>query len=847
VAVNFDAVLRLAAKVTGLQDIEKLKGTLGAVEGTARKARTAFTNVTSSATWQAAAIGAAAIGTGLVLSVRTAMEFEKAMSGVTAKVGGTSEEMAELNKLARDLGRSTQFSAKQAAEGMDFLAMAGFKSNEIIAAMPGLLNLAAAGNLELGVAADIASNILGGMNLKAEETARVADVLAKAATSSNVSVEMLGETFKFVAPVAAKAGVSLEEVAAAAGLLGDAGIQGSEAGTGLRSVLLRLAAPPTEAAGALNRLSVSTKDAAGNMRPLGDILRDVDKRFKELNLGTADQLQIQNALFGKTAIATGAILQQAAANGTLDEKTKLLMNSQGAAAKMAETMNDNLAGAFTRLTSAIEGFQIQLVSGSSPALKGLVDGLAGAINVVTDLMERFPLLTTAVLALSAAFIALVALAPFIAAFISVIGSIKAALVGVGFATIMAGWQTVAIVAFTAIKGVLIGFAGWLVSTALPAILAVFSGPVGWTVLAVAAVVAMAIAFREPLMKFFAWVGKGFADMWNATMRLAYSVFVQPLANIWNNVLKGPVTGYFNWMRSAFTTAWTALIAISYQLFIAPWVNLFMAARKVVGDLWGWVKGAFQSAWPAIMDFTDKLFVKPWVKLWNNVLREPVTKAWEWLKTTWGQIAGFFTKYVTRPIGDAWQFTTTAVQTAWRTVSEFIPKAMQAAGDRVRSIFRGIAVFIANGINSIIRSINNLIQRFNNVAAATKSPFRISPLNTISVPAFAQGGTVNRPTLLMAGEGGEREYIVPESKMAAASSRFLGGARGASVIPSSSSSGAANSISPVQITIKTGPVMQDQQGQRWMTIEDGERMARQTAEQVLRISRTSGGRRAQGVR
>lgn len=323
-AMNMDAVLRIAAKVTGTENLNKLqKGLMGA-EGAANKARKAFTSVTSSATWQAAAVGAAGLAAGLALSVRTGMEFEKAMSGVAAKVGGTAAEVAKLNELAQDLGRRTQFSAKQAAEGMDFLAMAGFKTNEIVSAMPGLLNLAAAGQLELGQAADITSNILGGLGLKAEETNRVADVLAKAATSSNVSVEMLGETFKYVAPVAAQAGVSLEELAAATGLLGDAGIQGSEAGTGLRSVLLRLAAPPEEAAKALDRLGISTKDSAGNMRPFGDILSDVDRRMKELNLGTGDQLEIQNALYGKTAIASGAILQQAAAAGTLAEKTKLL-------------------------------------------------------------------------------------------------------------------------------------------------------------------------------------------------------------------------------------------------------------------------------------------------------------------------------------------------------------------------------------------------------------------------------------------------------------------------------------------------------------------------------------------
>jgi phage-related protein len=159
---------------------------------------------------------------------------------------------------------------------------------------------------------------------------------------------------------------------------------------------------------------------------------------------------------------------------------------------------------------------------------------------------------------------------------------------------------------------------------------------------------------------------------------------------------------------------------------------------------------------------------------------------------------------------------------------------------VRSILTAMFNWIGSKINGAVDAINFLIR------AANKVPGISIPVIT-RIPTFAQGGTVDRPTLAMIGEGGEREYIVPESKMAAASSRFLGGARGASVIPSSPSSGAANGISPIQIAITTGPVMQDQSGQRWMTIEDGERLARQTAEQVQRQLRTPGGRYAAGVR
>jgi len=844
VAVNFDAVLRLIAKVDGLQNVQKLQGALGSIEGTAKNARRAFTDVTSSATWQAAAVGAAAIGAGLVTSMRTAMDFEKAMSGVQAKVGGTSEEIAELNKLARDLGRTTQFSASQAAEGMDFLAMAGFKANEIVAAMPGLLNLAAAGNLELGTAADIASNILGGMNMEASETGRVADVLAKAATSSNVSVEMLGETFKFVAPVAAQAGVGLEELAAATGLLGDAGIQGSEAGTGLRSVLLRLAAPPAEAAKALERLGVSTKDSAGNMRPFGEILADVDRRMKELNLGTADQLEIQNALYGKTAIASGAILQQAAATGTLDEKTKLLLESQGAAAEMAETMNNNLAGAFTRLMSAVEGFQIQLMSGTNPAMQGLIDGLAGAINVVTDLMERFPLLTSAVVALAAAFVALVAAAPFIAAFISVIGSIKAALAGVAMGATVASWAGAVLPAIAAIKAAFLGLIGWFTATLLPGLLAFFSGPVGWTVLAVAAVVAMAVAFREPIMKFFGWlggaIGNGLQALWQ---------WGEPIRQFWAGVwegVKGLATAYFQFLGGVATWGLNAVMAIAETLLVRPWVLLWTKVfRDPATAMFRWLLGTVSSGFKAVTTAIDNLFVKPWTMIWNKGIREPVSAAQEWLRSSVFEPLGrAFVTYVTEPITNAWRAVTEFLQSAMANVGNFVQGLWTAMVGSIQNTVRGMLTFIVTAANRVRSLINFLISAYNRLASAVGGT-QLDLIGEITIPPFAQSGVVDRPTLALVGDGNEREYIIGESKMQEASSRFLGGARGADVIPSSSASVSTAGRSTPQVNITTGPVMQQQDGSRWVSMDDFERGLQQVAEQVVGTLRTPQARTALG--
>jgi TP901 family phage tail tape measure protein len=865
-AMNIDTVLRIVAKVSGTENLNKLETAILGAEKAAKDARSAFTSVTSSATWQAAAVGAAALGAGLAVSVRTGVEFEKAMSGVAAKVGGTSEEVGELNELAQDLGRKTQFSAKEAAEGMDFLAMAGFKTNEIVAAMPGLLDLAAAGELELGKAADITSNILGGMNMEASETGRVADVLAKAATSSNVSVEMLGETFKVVAPVAAQSGVSLEELAAAAGVLGDAGIQGSEAGTGLRSVLLRLAAPPKEAADALDRLGIATKDSAGNMRPFGDILSDVDRRMKELNLGSGDQLEIQNALYGKTAIASGAILQQAAASGTLTEKLKELIEAQGYGAKTAETMNDNVAGAFKRLQSAIEGFQIALTSGANPALQGVIDGLAGLINVVTDVMKQFPLLSTAVLALSAAFIGLVAVAPFIAAFISIIGSLKAALAVGSIGAAWAGIQTVIIVAVAGMKTALLGFLTWVGGTLVSGLLAFFSGPAGWITLAVIAVGLLVVKFREPIMKFLSWLGGEFEKAMQALGKILYDFFVQPWIDLWNNVLRGPVTAIWEWMKGVLTTAFTALYAIAWQLWVQPWINL-----------------------------------------WNKVLRGPVTAAWEWIKTQFTAIGNGFNTYVTDPIRNAWTAVTTFLPNAFKAAGAAIKNIWDGIINGIRSVFNGFLQSIANKINGVANRINGLIAQFNKLPGPD-----ISPVPILNIPQFATGGFVRRPTMALIGEGGEPEYVVPQSKVASFANNIVAGRTGQAALkpqswtdqmrvghlapkrgftsnlevlaalrrqgisasfspgqgiivnrrerlPSSSAGqgsgrftmaqGASRATpaapeAPIEINVQTGPIMEFN-GQKFVSYDDLERAMRATADGVIGRLRTPAARQALG--
>lgn len=310
--------------------------------------------------------------------MRTSMDFEQSMSKVAAISGALGGEFDILRQKAVELGASTVFSASQAAEGMSFLAMAGYETNEIVAAMPGLLSAAAAGGLDLGRAADIASNVLSGFNLEASETARVADILTKAFTSSNTSMEMLGHSMRYVAPIASATKFSLEEMAAAAGLLGNAGIQGEQAGTALRAMILRLVRPPREAAAAMKELGLNITDTNGAMLPLADILANAQSSMADYT--DASRAQIAATLVGTEAASAFLSLIETGPD-SLRDFTVELENSAGTADRIADTMTQNLAGAITQLGSAVESAKIAIgdeftpvALGATETIKLLVDG-----------------------------------------------------------------------------------------------------------------------------------------------------------------------------------------------------------------------------------------------------------------------------------------------------------------------------------------------------------------------------------------------------------------------------------------------------------------------------------------
>jgi len=214
------------------------------------------------------------VGMGAAI-IATSGNFEAGMNRVRAVSGATGDDFEALREQAKMLGRTTQYSATQAADAMGFLAMAGFDVDEILGALPNTLNLAAAAQIDLGTAADITSNIMSGYGIQVEDLAAANDALVKTFTSTNTTLEMLGESFVYAGPVASAAGIQFEEAAAAIGLMGNAGIQGSTAGTSLRGAITRLLTPSNEAKDVMQQLGLNVLDAEGNLVSMEEIVRQI--------------------------------------------------------------------------------------------------------------------------------------------------------------------------------------------------------------------------------------------------------------------------------------------------------------------------------------------------------------------------------------------------------------------------------------------------------------------------------------------------------------------------------------------------------------------------------------------
>lgn len=452
----------------------------------------------------ALAIGAAAAG-GYAAGrfLQPAIGFGKEMSRVQAltRIDKNSPQFKALREQALKLGSETQFTASDAASGQSFLAMAGFTPQTIQAALPGVLNMALAGGVELGETDDIGSNILTQFNLTADQMDRVGDTLTAAFTRTNTDLRALGETMKYTGPVAAKLGISLEEAAAMAGMLANNGLRGSDAGTAMRASLSRLASPPKAAADALKELGVSVADARGKMRPMEDVLLDLYKATQKY--GQVDQVSFFKDIAGEEAFVGLQTLVAAAGSGELQKLTRELQGARGEADRVAKVMADNLDGNLKNLDSAWEGLRIRISDLVDGPLRSVTQWLTRVLEKITSLAQAHPVLTRQLLIAGGALLAMTAT---IGSLSLVIGALygKLATLRLGFDILTRSMNVVRVL--PALWGMVTGS----VSLLGGAIGALFS-PVGLIVAALAGAAVLIWKYWDPIRAFFAGVFSGIME------------------------------------------------------------------------------------------------------------------------------------------------------------------------------------------------------------------------------------------------------------------------------------------------------------------------------------------------
>lgn len=704
-------------------------------------------------------------------TIKVGTNFDTSMSKVAAVSGASGDELTTLKNKAKEMGASTKFTASEAADAFNYMAMAGWKTEDMIDGIDGVLSLAAASGSDLATTSDIVTDALTAMGYGAKDAGKLADVMAAASSNANTNVEMMGETFKYAAPVVGAMGYSMEDTAKQIGLMANAGIKGGQAGSSLRAILSRLAAPPKEAATAMKALGISLTDSEGNMKSLDEVMGDLRKAFS--GLSETQQTQYAKAIAGTTAMS-GLLAIVNAAPADVDKLSEAIDNSNGAAKDMADTMMDNLGGDLTTLGSKFEGVQLEIYEKFEPALRSAIDVLDVLLDAVDFVVDH-----------STEFIAaLGAMAAAIAAYLAYTTAI----------TVMTkGWAALTIVTKAQAAA----------QAALNAVMAL--NPIG---LLIAAIVGLVAAFvilwnkSEAFRKF--WIGiwesikavtstafeaiKGFfGGLWE-NIKEVWSGLVEFFSGVWAS-LQEILTPIAEWINTN--------VFLPIKNFFTPILNFFKTAFQVISELGEGCWIAIKEIWKIVKSwFKDKVIdpVKSFfTSLWSGI-KTKASAAWEGIKSVWTAVSTWFNDTIISPLKTTftslWDTLKTGAKSAWSGIkSVFKPivtwfedkfsKAWQAVKDVFSTggkIFDGIKEGIVDafttivnaiikGINKVIavpfNAINDTLDTIKNVKIGTVKPFKklISRFDVPEIPTLATGGILKKGQVGLL-EGNGAEAVVP---------------------------------------------------------------------------------------
>lgn len=486
------------------------------------KAKAVGSTMTQYLTVPLAAVGAA--------SLKVTADFDSAMSKVKAVSGATGREFEQLRNKAKEMGEKTKFSASEAAEAMNYMAMAGWKTSDMLKGISGIMNLAAASGADLATTSDIVTDALTAFGLSASESSHFADVLAATSSNANTNVTLMGESFKTAAPAAAALGYSAEDTSLAIGLMANAGIKGSEAGTSLRAGLLRLASPTAEAKAAMEKYGITLTDANGKMLPFKNVMEQL--RQKMSGLSETEKTAALTAMFGKNAFSGWA----AVVNSSDKDFNKLsgaISNCDGVAQKMADEMNNNLGGQLIILKSQLQGIAISIGDTLVPVMRkivAVVQKVADWFNHLSESQKRWVVYIG---------VAVAALGPII----TVVGALAAA---IG-----------AIIAFAAPLAAVIGVIAAIGATIGALFVIIKNLPNAWKEL------------------------KESAKKWWESMKADLQAFAQFFINIWHAIV-GEVVARWNFLKSTVLAIWNGIKSVIQGVVNGIKADISAAVNVILG-------------------------------------------------------------------------------------------------------------------------------------------------------------------------------------------------------------------------------------------------------------------------
>lgn len=593
-----------------------------------------------------------------ITAVKTAADFDSAMSQVAAVSGATGDDLEALREKAREMGEKTKFSATEAAEAMNYMAMAGWKTSDMLSGIEGIMNLAAASGEDLATTSDIVTDALTAFGLTAADSGHFADILAAASSNANTNVSMMGETFKYCAPIAGALGFSAEDTAEAIGLMANAGIKSSQAGTALRTIMNNLAGEVKFSGAAFGEMTIQTTNADGSMRSLNDILSDCRGAFSKMS--ESEQAANAEMLVGKNAMSAFLAVMNAAPSD-IDKLNTAINNCDGSAEDMAATMQDNLQGQLTILMSQLQELAISFGEMLMPVIREVVTWIQGLVDKLNSMDEG----TRNVILKVGLFVA--ALGPVLI----VVGKVISAV-----GTILTIVPKVA----SAIGAVRTAF------TALSAVFA--ANPIGLVIAAVAALIAIFVTlwnncegFREFWINLWQGIKDFFVGIWEGISSVVSSV-TEFIKNNWQSLflfLVNPVAGFFK------------LLWDNCESFREFWLNLWEGIKNVCSSAWSGICSFASSAWSGITESVSSAwsniksdvssaassvenFVRDsWTSIksgtleaWANV-KQGIGSAWESIKSGTGEALS----HIRSSVSEGWQSLKQNTSEAWNSMKENI--------------------------------------------------------------------------------------------------------------------------------------------------------------------------------